>query len=118
MYKARLSEYVIGFVLSIALTLAAFFVVLRPGFFHLDQGGVLVAILILALVQLLVQLLFFLHIGHETGARWNLGILLTAISIIFIIVAASLWIMGHLNYNMTPADMTQYMLNQEHAGGF
>ncbi len=111
--QVTIKSYLIGFVLSIVLTSAAFFVVLRPGFFRLGSAGVVAAIITLALVQFFVQLTFFLHLGQESKPRWNLVVLLSTISIVLILVVGSLWIMNHLNYNMTPGDMSSYMLNQE-----
>ena len=113
MKNATITTYQIGFVLSIVLTLVAFFVVLRPGFFRMGSGAVVATILALAVVQLVVQMFFFLHIGSESGPRWNLAVFISTISIVLIIIAGSLWIMGHLNYNMMPGDMNTYILNQE-----
>lgn len=109
-----LKSYITGFVLSIALTLAAFFVVLRPGFFHLESGAVVAAILVLAICQFLVQMLFFLHLGKGPGSEWNLVVLLSTVGIVLILVVGSLWIMNHLNYNMTlPAPLdSKYLINQ------
>jgi cytochrome o ubiquinol oxidase operon protein cyoD len=97
------------------LTLAAFFVVLRPGFFHLATNGVFAAILALALVQLVVQLFFFLHLGSgaERGSRFL--IFAGTVGLVLIIVAGSIWIMDRLNYRMmaSPAQMQQYISGQQ-----
>ncbi len=110
-----LKKYITGFISSVILTLAAFFVVLRPGLFHVSSGGVVVIILALAVIQALVQLFFFLHLGEEKGPRWNLVVLLSTFALILILVVGSIWIMGNLNYNMmsmSPSQMDSYMLNQ------
>ncbi len=109
----KLSSYIIGFALSIVFTLAAFFVVLRPGFFGLTSTGIVATIITLAIVQFFVQLTFFLHLWQETNPRWNLVVFLSTISIVLILVVGSIWIMNHLNYNMTPSDMNTYILKQE-----
>ena len=104
--------YVVGFSLSILLTLAAYFLVAN----RLLSGGVLIAAVIgLALVQLAVQLIFFLHLGQESKPRWNLAVFLGTVSIILIIVIGSLWIMNNLNYNhmRTPAETDTYILHEE-----
>jgi cytochrome o ubiquinol oxidase operon protein cyoD len=94
-----LSRYIWGYVLSIILTFSA------VGFFywHLATGHVFpthemlrVAFVILALLQLEVQLMFFLHIGHEGKPRWNLIALLFALLVVFILVGGTLWIMNNL----------------------
>lgn len=111
--KAIIEYYVAGFTLSILLTLGAYFAVANS----LLSGGMLVAaIIFLALIQVIVQLIFFLHLGQEPSPRWNLSVFLSTISIILIIVLGSIWIMKHLNYNMTPADMSSYLINQEAIG--
>lgn len=107
-----IKSYVIGFVLSVALTLLAYGLVVN----HVPTGGWLIAaIVMLAVVQLLVQLVFFLHLGHERLPRWNLLMLGFAVLIIVIVAGGSLWIMNHLNYNMTMpgVDTNTYMRNHE-----
>ncbi|MBI3589095.1 MAG: cytochrome o ubiquinol oxidase subunit IV [Candidatus Liptonbacteria bacterium] len=106
-----MKSYLTGFILSIVLTVAAYFAVAE----QLFVGQMLVvAIIGLALAQFVVQLLFFLHLGKGTDSRWNLVVLLSAISIVLILVIGSLWIMHHLNYNMTlPAPLdSHYLINQ------
>ena len=113
--KATYKSYLVGFIISIALTLAAFFIVLRPGFFHAGAGAVVPIILVLAVAQLLVQLLCFLHIGNESGPRWKLVAFLSTASIVLIVIIGSIWIMSHLNYNMmaSPGDMSSYIQSQD-----
>lgn len=110
----RISSYVIGFVLSIATTLIAFFAVQ----YKLWPTGQLIAIIVaLAVVQLFVQLLFFLHLSREKGTRWRLITILFAVLVVIIVVVGSLWIMHNLNYNMmhmSPEQQLQYM--HEHEG--
>jgi cytochrome o ubiquinol oxidase operon protein cyoD len=108
--NATLKSYVIGFILSIVLTLAAYFLVANH---LLIGGGLYAAIFGLALIQLIVQLVFFLHMAQESKPRWNLMIFLSFISIIAIVVIASLWIISHLNYNMSPTQIDNYTFEQE-----
>ena len=110
MQNPTLKSYAVGFVLSVILTLVPYFLVVN----HLLSSTVLLAtILGFAVIQLIVQLLFFLHIAKESKPRWNLIVLLSFVSIILIIVVGSLWIMYHLNYSMTPIDRSSYMLKEE-----
>ena len=69
-------------------------------------------VLVLAMIQLAVQLIFFLHLGLSKGARWNSVMFVITFSGIAVIVIASIWIMAHLNYNMTPEQMRQYINGQ------
>lgn len=108
--NATLKSYVTGFILSIVLTLAAYFAVAN----HLMTGGGLyAAILGLAVLQLIVQLVYFLHMAKESKPRWNLIIFLSFVSIIVIVIVASLWIISHLNYNMSPTQIDNYTFEQE-----
>jgi len=109
---------IIGFVISIILTLAAYVLV----FIHVHAAHELIshavlipAILLLAVVQLMVQLVFFVHLGSG-GAGWKWGIFISTLGLVLLIVVGSIWIMDHLNYNMTPAQVDQYL--QQGQGGF
>lgn len=104
----QLKSYITGFILSILFTIVVFSLVME----NLLTGNALITTLILlALLQAFVQLTFFLHLGR--GSRWNLPIFATTVSVVFVLVIGSLWIMNHLNYNMTPQQMTDYMMNSE-----
>ncbi len=72
----------------------------RPDFFHLGLKMNVIVVLILAVLQCSVQSIFFLNILNEKGTRWNLVVYASTISVIFIIIFFSMWIMNHLNYNM------------------
>lgn len=112
--KITLRSYVIGFILSLLLTLAAFAAAVHPGLFRLGQGAIVPAIIVLALLQLIVQLACFMHLG--SGARRaDLAVLVSTVGIILIIVIGSFWIMGHLNYNMmaSPQQMNAYIQSQD-----
>ncbi len=113
MHNATLKSYITGFLLSIALTLAAYFGVVNH---MLSDGMLLTAILSFAFVQLLVQLVFFLHMDKEARPHWNFVMLLSFASVIFIMVGGALWIMHHLNYNMTPMQMQNYLIKDEGMG--
>lgn len=107
--------YVAGFALAVALTLAAYVVVVQ----RLFVGDIAVYALVgLALVQFVVQLVFFLHIGQEHGPRWNMAAFLFTLLVLVVIVLGSLWIMHNLNYNMdmTPEQMDEFMIKQSDKG--
>jgi cytochrome o ubiquinol oxidase subunit IV len=96
----RLSLRVIGFIASLVLTLMAYFIILHPHFFNFDIMSAIIVIFILALIQSLVQLIFFINVWKEEGPPWNLGVFISTVSIIFIVIFFSIWIINHLNYNM------------------
>lgn len=116
--KATLTSYIVGFVSSIVLTLAAYMLIeihinsLHETFSH---PFLIVAILTLAVIQLFVQLICFMHLASETGPRWKLAIFLSTIGIVLIVVVGSIWIMDHLNYNMmaSPSEMNAYIQSQD-----
>ncbi|GAA3402172.1 cytochrome o ubiquinol oxidase subunit IV [Paenibacillus hodogayensis] len=88
-----LKSYVTGFLLSIVLTIIPLVVVLN----HWLQGtAAMVVLLVSAVLQFAVQLLFFMHLREEKKPRWNLMALLLGLVILVTIVLGSIWIM---NYN-------------------
>lgn len=107
----RYVSYVVGFILSVAATLLAYFVVVN----HLWPTDVLVYIVLgIAIVQLIVQTIFFLHIGR--GSHVKVVTYLFALLMIVIIVGGSVWIMNNLDYNMmnmSPDQMNLYMHQHE-----
>lgn len=110
-----LLSYVLGFVFAIVLTLIAYFATVN----HILTGmSLAVFLMALATVQLLVQLVFFLHLGRDKKARWNVASFYFMLLVLLIVVIGSLWIMHNLNYNMmmTPEQMDEYMLKQSMKG--
>lgn len=89
-----------GFITSILLTLIAYFIIINPEYFNFDNVTAIKVIFVLALLQALVQLIFFINVWKEKGIRWNLIIFISTVSIMFIVVFFSIWIMNHLNENM------------------
>ncbi len=109
-----LRSYIVGFVSSVVLTLIAYLLVISHR--YTDRSTIVAAIIGLALVQFIVQIVFFLHLGKETKPRWKLFVFLFMVMVVLILVFGSLWIMNNLNYRMTPQQMDQYMNDQ--GGGF
>jgi cytochrome o ubiquinol oxidase subunit IV len=101
-HQHTLTLRIVGFLVSLLLTIVAYFMIVSPALFSVETRGAVLAILILALLQSVVQSIFFLDLGREKKPYWNLVVFISTISIIFIIVAFSIWIMHHLNYNMMP----------------
>lgn len=110
-------SYTIGFIASIALTVAAYFVVVHHVNSHhkaYSHNFLVPYLLGLAVVQLFVQLIFFLHLAKESKPRWNLIVMLFALMVVGIVVGGSLWIMHNLNYNtMSPSQTNEYILHDE-----
>ena len=107
--------YIIGFLLSIFLTLAAYVPVLihvRSHHQTFSHASLILWLLVLAVAQFCVQLVFFLHLHKGPDREWNSVIFFSTISIVLILVVGSIWIMNHLNYNMTPQEINHYIYEQ------
>lgn len=103
--------YITGFCLSLGLTLVAYLLVVDNS---LPRTQLLAAITALALVQLTVQLVYFLHLGREAKPRWNLMAFMFMLLVLVIVVFGSLWIMHNLDYrHMTPSQTDRYLLDEE-----
>ncbi|MEX3960622.1 cytochrome o ubiquinol oxidase subunit IV [Paraburkholderia sp. EG286B] len=95
--------YMIGTVLSLVLTLASFGVVM---FRVVSPSFGLAAIVVLCIAQLVVQLVYFLHIGTSRSQRANTGIFICMAFLIAVIVGLSLWVMHNANVNMMPTQIS------------
>lgn len=96
-YSAK--DYMIGFALSAILTIIPFWLVM---------GNVLAPdttkwiILAFAGIQLIVQMMYFLHLNSKAEGGWNMMALILTIVILVIVLAGSIWVMHHMNTNMMP----------------
>lgn len=89
--------YVIGFFLSLMLTLISFAL---AGWHLMSMLSLYFCLMLLAVIQLLVQVVCFLRLNAGAEGRWNLMAFLFTVLIVLVIVIGSLWIMFNLNYNM------------------
>ncbi len=96
---ATLKDYVIGFVLSVILTAIPFWLVMTG---TLPAGATAAIILGLAVVQVVVHMVFFLHMTPKAEGGWSLTSLLFTVIVVAIMLAGSIWVMFHLNSNMMP----------------
>ena len=104
-------RYILGFLGSLVCTFAAYGIVV----YHVAGAGILLPTIVgLALLQLFLQLVFFMHVG-ERGNALNRAALGLAFIIVCIVIIGSLWIMFSLNGRMmpTPAQMLQYTQGQD-----
>jgi cytochrome o ubiquinol oxidase operon protein cyoD len=96
-------SYTAGLAFALLLT-AASFMVAQTGL--LWPPGVPAGLAVLAIAQMGVHLVFFLHIGTDAEATNKVLALAFGVLIIALVLLGSLWIMDHLNANMlTPAQM-------------
>jgi cytochrome o ubiquinol oxidase operon protein cyoD len=92
--------YLVGYVASVLLTFGSFVAVQSSA---LTPSSVTAAVTVLAIAQMLVHLIFFLHINTSPNQRTNILAFAVTMFIVIVIVAGSLWIMAHLESNMMPA---------------
>jgi len=109
-HHGTMTSYVAGFILSLLFTLIPYYLVVKK---PTDKHTILATIIAFAVLQLVVQVVFFLHLGREKKPRWNLFFLTSTIGIILVVVLGSIWIMNHLHYNMMPMDVTDKVANDE-----
>ncbi len=92
--------YVTGFVLSVILTAIPFWLVMaRPLESALWTGIVIMA---LAVVQIVVHMIYFLHMNTKSEGGWTILALIFTVTLVAITLVGSLWVMHHLNTNMMP----------------
>jgi len=98
--------YLIGLFLAVLLTAASFLVASTS----LIWGpGIPMALVVLAIAQMGIHLVFFLHITTAPDNTNNVLALAFGLLIVILIVTGSLWIMYHLNHNMLPMDQMMHM---------
>lgn len=91
------NSYVTGFILSLLLTVLPYYLVVSNQF---STQTVVIGVVVLAVLQLLVQLVYFLHLNTRSERGWNFQAFIFMLLIVFILVAGSLWIMYNLRMNM------------------
>lgn len=98
-----LKGYVTGFVLSVVLTAIPFWLVMGKVF---DRPGATAAVLLaFAAVQIVVHMVYFLHMNAKSEGGWSLLALIFTLVLVVIALSGSLWVMYHLNENMMPSMM-------------
>jgi len=97
---ATLGGYLTGFVLSVFLTAIPFWLVMGKVF---DKSSTTaVAILLIGAVQIVVHMIYFLHMNAKSEGGWNMLSLMFTLTLVVITLTGSLWVMFHLNSNMMP----------------
>ena len=96
----------VGLGLALLLTATSFFI---AGTQLVWQPSIPVAIIVLAIAQMGVHLVFFLHITTGPDNTNNVLALAFGLLVVFLVVGGSIWIMEHLNRNMMPMDQIMQM---------
>ena len=97
---ASLKGYLTGFVLSLILTAIPFWLVMGN---VLESKPLTIAlIMIFGGIQMVVHMIYFLHMNSRSEGGWTMMALIFTIVILVIVLVGSLWVMYHLNANMMP----------------
>jgi cytochrome o ubiquinol oxidase operon protein cyoD len=102
----RVYGYLTGLGLAILLTATSFFV---AGTNLVWEPSIPVALVVLAIAQMGVHLVFFLHITTGADNANNVLALAFGMLIVILVIGGSLWIMANLNHNMMPMDQIMQM---------
>jgi cytochrome o ubiquinol oxidase operon protein cyoD len=94
-------DYIIGFVLSVILTAIPFGLVMSGVI--ADARVTAGVVMVFALVQIVVHMIYFLHMNSRSEGGWTLMALIFTIIVVTICLAGSLWVMFHMNLNMMPS---------------
>lgn len=98
-WPQTLRLYIIGFIGSLLLTIASF----ALAALQLFPRGISIAVLIvLAVTQAAVQLVFFMHMGKEAKPRWMTLVFYFMVLVLAIVVLGSLWIISDLDHRVMP----------------
>jgi cytochrome o ubiquinol oxidase subunit IV len=92
-------SYTVGLGLALVATIASFIVSQTN---LLWAPGIPVGLIVLALAQIGVHLVFFLHLGSAPDSTNNILALAFGVLIVLLVIAGSVWIMANLSYMMMP----------------
>jgi cytochrome o ubiquinol oxidase subunit IV len=104
--RHRMFVYLAGLGVALLLTAVSFFV---AGTDLVWQPSIPVAIIVLAIAQMGVHLVFFLHLTTGPDNTNNVMALAFGVLIVFLVIGGSLWIVETLNQNMMPMDQIMRM---------
>jgi cytochrome o ubiquinol oxidase operon protein cyoD len=97
---STLKGYVTGFILAVLLTAVPFWLVMGKVFE--DSSTTALILMAFAAVQIVVHMIYFLHMNTRSEGGWSFLALMFTLLIVGIALAGSLWVMYHMNTNMMP----------------
>jgi cytochrome o ubiquinol oxidase operon protein cyoD len=99
-YHFSTKGYVVGFLLAVVLTAIPFWLVMGK---VLPSPGLTAAVILgFAAVQIVVHMIYFLHMNSKIESGWSMLALIFTGALVPIMLAGSIWVMFHLNANMMP----------------
>jgi cytochrome o ubiquinol oxidase operon protein cyoD len=105
-FGQRIVGYLVGLGFAVLLTATSFYV---AGTDLVWQPSIPVALVVLAIAQMGVHLVFFLHVTTGPDSTNNVMALAFGVLIVILLMGGSLWIMANLNHNMMPMDQIMQM---------
>lgn len=102
-----LRSYATGFVLAVILTAIPFWLVMGKVFANSSTAAFV--LLALGAVQIVVHMVYFLHMNSKSEGGWNMLALIFTVMMVVIAMSGSIWVMFHLNHNMMPGMMQDAM---------
>ena len=93
-------SYVTGFVLSVVLTAIPFWLVMGDVFNDTLKTGIV--IMAFAAVQIVVHMIYFLHMNTKSEGGWTFLALVFTLILVVITLTGSIWVMYHMDQNMMP----------------
>jgi cytochrome o ubiquinol oxidase operon protein cyoD len=103
---STLKGYLIGFGLSVVLTAIPFWIVM--GHVLPSPAMTAVAVMGLALIQVVVHMIYFLHMNTRSEGGWTILALIFTLVLVVIMLSGSLWVMYNMTTNMMPTTMTMH----------
>ena len=98
--QGTFKSYLTGFVLSVVLTAIPFWLVM--GNVLNDTVKTSIIIMALAAVQIVVHMIYFLHMNTKSEGGWTFIALVFTLTLVVVTLAGSIWVMYHMDQNMMP----------------
>jgi cytochrome o ubiquinol oxidase operon protein cyoD len=107
--------YLTGFLLSVVLTAIPFGLVMTGVIADARiTAGLITA---MALVQIIVHMVYFLHMSTKSEDGWTMMALIFTVIMVVIAISGSLWVMYNMNVNMMPQDQPKTHMQMETTSG-
>lgn len=104
--ESTFKGYAIGFILSVILTAIPFWLVMDKVI--ADTGTLALTLLGFGAVQIVVHMVYFLHMTPKSEAGWTMLSTIFTVVLVVIMMSGSLWVMFHMNRNMMPGHEHQH----------
>ena len=104
--RHAIGGYLVGLALATLLTCVSFYIATST---LVWQPSIPIALSVLALAQMGVHLVFFLHLTSGSDSVNNVLALAFGLLIVMLLVFGSLWIMFHLDHNLMPMERLMQM---------